>query len=163
MARNQPAVPRYWAVLDISTVFGDPDTRISVETDSPCELWIHATVSPPAGVPQHRMRRGAIYEAFTLWVSPQGVWLRQLEAGDSSLHTFIIAGWPQGTTLWYYLDGYQQGRTTISTSILFGSLRTVPNFNPTQALLIAHNIDSPFRRIPSPTFGPSPTITIPAP
>ena len=79
-------------------------------------------------------KHNVAYETIPRWVSPVGLWLPQQEPSDSTTHSFSIADWPRGVGLWYYFDGYREGRTTVSSSILFGSVRPPPDFNPTLQL-----------------------------
>ena len=152
------ADPRYWAVLDIEVTWASPTCHVRCLTDSPVQLFMHATTAEPALVPQHRVRRGIMYETIPRWISPSGSWLPQAEHGDSSVHTFPIDDWPEGVGLWYYFDGYSGGRVTVSSSVLFGSVRPPPDFNPTAGVAVKPIFNLDLNR--SIIYGITPRATI---
>lgn len=133
----------FWALLDIALEFRADYGLISCLTDSPVHLYLNATLESPSFTPQHRIRRGIMYETIPLWRNSGGVWFQQHEAADSTTHTFTLGGWPQGVSVWYYFDGYKEGHLTMSSSILFGSNRPPLNFNPTLNLSASPSLWNP--------------------
>lgn len=151
-----PAEQPYWAVLDIALEFRFDAGFISCLTDTPCHLYLNATLQEPSYSPRYRIRRGAQRQTVPLWRNGGGLWFPQHEPGDTTTHTFSLGGWPEGISVWYYFDGYVEGLPTVSSSILFGSMRPPLDFTPELNLSAAATIVSPLFGSP----GASPTVTL---
>ncbi len=143
-ASQQP----FWAILDLALEFRFDYGLISCLTDSPAHLYLNGTLEAPSFTPQHRTRRGILYETIPLWRNSGGVWVEQHETGDSVTHTFTLGGWPEGISVWYYFDGYKEGHLTMSSSVLFGSVRPPLNFTPALNLSAAASLWNPLFKSP---------------
>jgi len=134
-----------WLVLDARVIWGDPITLLAFQTDAPVHLYLQYTETPPHAQPRRRVVRGVSKRTGTYWSMDRGLWAEQVEPGDTTTHTFRAFGWPPGAPLWYFLRGRQRNMTTRSTSILFGSVRPVPNFQTTNSQLLTVSIGNPLQ------------------
>lgn len=120
---DPPGQQGYFTVLDCICLFGYPDSQIVVTTDVPVFLYGNFTRYPPSPIQRTAIVRGVTKRKGTFWAAQQGTWIHQSETGETSHHTYTVTGWPPGEPLWYWFTGYQNGAPTVSSSILFGSLR----------------------------------------
>ncbi len=118
-----PPDPGYWCLLDLEITHGPDLSVLQVATDALVRLYMAAGFRQPSAVPVRRKRRGLWRQVYTLWRFEPDGWVTQDEPGETQIHTFTLGDWPSGINLWYYFDGRQNGARTVSTSVLFGSLK----------------------------------------
>lgn len=124
----------YWAILDISLQHGSALTFLQVSTDANVRLYLAIGSTPPSSQAVRRRRRGVEMQKYTLWRWQPDGWIPQLEPGEGQVHSWQLGDWPVGVPIWYYFDGRQNGGVTVSSSILFGSVKP-PLLLAQQALL----------------------------
>ena len=113
-------------MLDVATLFGNPDSQLKVQTDVPVRCALLFTTTAPSPSRRFVKTRGVWKQHGTTWSINGGSWYWQNENGDTTEHTWTISGWSPGLALWYCVAAEQQGVPTVSRSILLNSVRPDP-------------------------------------
>lgn len=151
---NPPPEPGYWTVLDIAVEFNTPDSILWLQTDSPVFAYVNFSPAAPSPILRSKIVRGVSKRTGTLWRAPAGQWFSQQEGGDVFEHSWSIRGWPPGASLWYWFDAYQQGAPTVSSSILFSTVRP-GGITPATSATSIRIATQPLYRLPA---GSQPTL-----
>ncbi len=109
----------HFAVMNVTYTYLNDGYTIVVTTDTPCHLYCRMTDKPPWKHKQPSFRRGLyiigdVRFCFTVYEDND-----QLEAGDTTTHTFIKDGWKVCEDRWFYFVGTIDGLPVESQSAIF--------------------------------------------